>query len=171
MKDAKNLRCPQGWIPFACQGWLRNCSLRASENEHHFTPQISKIRNSKQVGNKEKTYFDYRLQIFTSYLRCTPLAIWCSSTTQFQSTIPGWMRSMICRERGISPEYEEVSSHLQNEKSVSETIIEVVHVRVKPKWVDPVAVRLTKALLFISKQNVGEISCTNISATRNLDGV
>ena len=49
MKDAKNLRCPQGWIPFACQGWLRNCSLPASENEHHFTHQISKIRNSKQV--------------------------------------------------------------------------------------------------------------------------
>ena len=57
MKDAKNLRCPQGWIPFACQGWLRNCSLRASENEHHFTPQISKIRNSKQVQWRGKYLF------------------------------------------------------------------------------------------------------------------
>ena len=61
---------------------------------------------------------------------------------------------MICRERGISLEYEEVSSHLQNEKSVSETIIEVVHVGVKPKRVDPVAVGLTKAHLFNSKLNV-----------------
>ena len=65
---------------------------------------------------------------------------------------------MICRERGISLEYEEVSSHLQDEKSVTETVIEVVHVRVKPKRVDPVAVGLTKALLFNSKLNVCERS-------------
>ena len=65
---------------------------------------------------------------------------------------------MICRERGISLEYEEVSSHLQNEKSVTETVIEVVHVGVKPKRVDPVAVGLTKAYLFFSKLNVCERS-------------
>ena len=117
-------------------------------------PRSLKFEIASKCNDEEKTYFDYRLQIFTSYLRCTPLAIWCSSTTQFQSTIPGWIRSMICRERGISLEYEEVSSHLQNEKSVTETVIEVVHVGVKPKRVDPVAVGLTKALLFISKLNV-----------------
>ena len=65
---------------------------------------------------------------------------------------------MICREREISPEYVEVSSHLQDEKSVSETVIEVVHVRVKPKRIDPVAVRLTKVRLFFSKLNVCERS-------------